>query len=144
MSDRANVQSQIVLTRLEDTDLTVVSSDQDIRGRTVFDRIGEEVGDVSGLLVDSEEYKVRFIEVSGGRFLGIGEKKLLIPVDAITRLDEKNVYIDQTRQHVGESPQYDPDLTTEQDWGGYYGHYGYSPYWNAGYVYPAYSMYGIR
>jgi len=142
MSDQANAQSPVELIRLKDTDLTVVAAEEDIRRRTVVDKGGEEIGKVDTLLIDSGEQKVRFVEISEGGFLGIGDHKVLIPVDAISKVDEKHVYIDQSRKQVGESPRYDPDIATKADWGGLYGYYGYSPYWTAGYMYPAFPYYG--
>lgn len=70
----------------------------------------------------------------------------LIPVEAITRIRDETVYINQTRQHIAGAPPYDPDLI-HKDAGkeGYYGdvyqHYGYPPYWEPGYVYPPFPFY---
>lgn len=131
------------LVKLGDTDLTVADPAEDIRGRMVLDRAGDEIGKVDALFIDDQETKVRFLEVSSGGFLGIGSDKVLIPVDAITRIDE-HVHIDQTRQHVAGAPKYDPSLAADYDtdyWGGAYGYYGYTPYWGPGYIYPAYPFY---
>lgn len=58
------MQSQVELLRLKDTDLTVLAPEQDIRGRTVIDFAGEEVGKVETLLIDSVDKHVRFMELS--------------------------------------------------------------------------------
>ncbi|MBM7790217.1 PRC-barrel domain-containing protein [Tenggerimyces flavus] len=135
--------AQSVLVRLGDTDLTVADGNDDVRGRVVVDRSGEEIGDVDGLLIDEEERRVRFLQVGSGGFLGIGTKKQLIPVDAVTRVDEDAVHIDVERDRVAAAPVYDPDLAqdlTQQRgfYEGLYGYYGYSPHWLPGYVYPGY------
>ncbi len=129
------------LYRLGDSNLTVAFPDEDVRGRKVFDRDGEEIGTVSDLLVDGHESKVRFLEVASGGILGIGESKVLIPVDAVTRVTDDAVHVDQTRERVAGAPRYDPTLAGRPYWENLYGHYGYGPYWRPGYVYPPYPRY---
>ena len=126
------------LLRLSDSDLTVSDPAEDIRGRAVVDRDGEEVGKVDDLMIDDREHKVRFMRVASGGFLGIGEQTFMIPIDAITRIEGDTVHIDQSREHVARGPGYDPDLEDQQYWVDVYGHYGYGPFWGPGYVYPRY------
>ena len=122
---------------LNDADLTVADNAQDVRGRKVLDKAGEDVGTVDDLMIDDREKKVRFLRVASGGFLGLGDTTVLIPVDAITRVTADAVYIDQTREHVAGGPVYDPELVANLDyWGGVYNHYGYQPYWSNGYSYP--------
>lgn len=120
---------------LKDTDLVVAGEDADVRGRTMVDRSGEDIGEVDGLMVDAEERKVRFLQVASGGFLGIGENKQLVPIDAVMRVDHDKVIIDKDREHVAAGPAYDPELTHVPDRGyyeGIYGHYGYAPFWTPG------------
>ncbi len=128
------------LRALSDSGLTVANPDEDIRGRKVLDRHGEEVGSVDDLLIDDRENKVRFLRIAAGGFLGLGEEKFLIPVEAITRISDDTVHIDQTREHVASGPRYDPNLVQDMGyWADAYGYYGYGPFWGPGYVYPPYS-----
>jgi sporulation protein YlmC with PRC-barrel domain len=69
---------------------------------------GEEIGKVDDLLVDQREKKVRFIEISSGGVLGIGDRKFLMPVDAITEIDDQKVTVGQNRQKITGAPPYDP------------------------------------
>ena len=125
------------LHKLGDSKLTVADNADDIRGRKVLDKAGEDVGTVDDLMIDDREKNVRFLRVASGGFLGIGDTMVLIPVDAITKVTADAVYIDRTREHVAGGPGYDPELVTDLDyWGSVYGYYGYSPYWSTGYVYP--------
>lgn len=57
-------------------------------------------------MIDTREQKVRLLEVESGGFLGMGETKVLIPVDAITRITDQDVYINDTREHVAGAPRY--------------------------------------
>ena len=117
------------LTRLRDTDRTVSSSDEDIRGRMAKDKDGRNLGTIEGLLIDEAERKVRFMEVASGGFLGLGQSKSFIPVEAITRMTPDEVYIGHTSEHVAGAPRYDPDLVeTKLDYFfNLYPYYGYPP-----------------
>ncbi len=127
------------LHRLKDSDLQLTDPKADIRGHKVKDVAGEEIGKVDELLVDEEEQKVRFLEVASGGLLGLGETKFLIPVEAVARITEAEVDINQTRAKVAGAPRYDPDLRERQHLSEVYGYYGYgTPYWGMGYVYPRY------
>ncbi|WP_066286660.1 PRC-barrel domain-containing protein [Arthrobacter sp. B6] len=127
------------LRKLSDTAQTVAERDDDIRGRDVKDRDGNDLGKVDDLLIDPEENKVRFLVVASGGFLGIGETNSFIPVETISRITSDEVHLDQKRDHVAEAPAYDPDLVAERDfYQSVYSYYGYQPYWTPGYVYPAY------
>ena len=129
------------LMKLSESDLTLANSDEDIRGRTLRDSNDEEIGNVEDLMIDADQRKVRFLQVGAGGFLGIGEKKFLIPVDAVTRIDEDNVWIDQAKSKIIGAPEYQPDLVGESYYDDVYGYYGYSPYWTPGYTYPPYPGY---
>lgn len=118
------------LSHLGDDDRTIASSDEDIRGRMVKDKDGLDVGKIEGLLVDDSDGKVRFMEVGSGGFLGLGESKSVIPVDAITRITADEVYITHTREHVAGAPDYDPDLVKADSnyFFNLYPYYGYTSY----------------
>jgi sporulation protein YlmC with PRC-barrel domain len=130
-------QKHPTLIKLGDTELTVANPAEDIRGHTVVDQSGEDIGTVDGLMIDDAERKVRFLHVAAGGFLGIGEKTFLIPVDAISRIEDDQVRVDQTRERITGGPSYNPDLAKQEDyWENSYGYYGYVPFWGAGYAYP--------
>ena len=125
------------LVRLSDTGLTLANLEDDVRGRKVIDRNGDEVGTVDGLVIDEEERQVRFLEVGSGGFLGLGAKKQLVPVDAITKVDEDVVQISHDRTHVAGGPVYDPEIVVERHYyEDVYGYYDYPPFWGPGYTYP--------
>ena len=129
------------LMKLSESDLMLADTSEDVRGRTVRDSADEEIGTVEDLMIDQEQRKVRFLQVGAGGFLGIGEKKFLIPVDAVSRIDEDNVWINQSKTQIIGAPAYQPDLVGEDYYDQLYGYYGYSPYWSPGYTYPPYPNY---
>jgi sporulation protein YlmC with PRC-barrel domain len=129
------------LRTIGDDGLTTTDPAEDVRGRRVLDNTGKDIGDVDDLLVDDREHKVRFLRVAAGGFLGLGETKFLIPVDAITDVDDKAVHVDQTRDHVASGPRYEPKLMNVPYLSDIYSHYGYVPYWGLGYMYPLYPFF---
>jgi hypothetical protein len=128
-ADQPGAEKVPQLVRLRDTDRTVSRSDEDIRGRMAKDKDGHDLGTIEGLLIDEAERKVRFMEVASGGFLGLGESKSLIPVEAITRMTPDAVYIGHTLEHVAGAPRYDPELVeTRLDYFfNLYPYYGYPP-----------------
>ena len=117
------------LVELDDVGKTVADKDEDIRGRHVIDKDGHTLGKIVALLIDDKERKVRFFQVESGGFLGLGEKKSLIPIDTIVSIDADEVHIDQPGATVAAAP--------------IYGHYGIMPFWGFGYVYPPYPRYAV-
>ncbi len=114
------------LIRLSDSDLILEDQTQDVRGLDVYDTNGEEIGTVEGLYVDEEERKVRFLDVAAGGFLGLGEKNLLIPVEAVREVNEDGVVVDKSREKVAGSPPFDtsvvPQAPYQRDIYDYYGY----------------------
>lgn len=127
------------LKMLSDSVFTFADPAEDVRGRTVLDADGEEVGEVRDLVVDTESAKVRFLQLGAGGFFGIGEETFLVPVDAVTGIGPDTVSIDRARERMREAPRYQPELATGPDYyESLYGWWGYPPYWAGGYVPGAY------
>lgn len=129
-----NAQDEL-LVKLSDAGLTVSDPSADIRGRKVIDEHGDAIGDVSALFIDKGERKVRMLQVDAGGFLGLGERHFLIPAEAVAGVTRNEVRIKQTREHVTNSPAYEPNLIEVRNgdyWEPYYGYYGYEPYWGGG------------
>lgn len=127
------------LEKLSDAHLTVNDPHEDIRGRKVRDKDGKDIGKVDDLLIDTRERKVRLMRVESGGFLGVGETKVLIPIDAITKISDDAIHVNQTRDHIAHAPRYDPALANDDlYWNQVYGYYGFGGFWGSGYVYPAF------
>jgi sporulation protein YlmC with PRC-barrel domain len=130
------------LLKLGESDAVVRDPSEDIRGRKVFDAKFEEIGKVDDLLVDEQELKVRFIQISSGGLLGIGDRKILLPVDAVTQVNDDAVFVDQDRERLTGAPAYDPAIVDETYLNSVYDYYGYAPFWGTGYAYPSFPYYG--
>jgi sporulation protein YlmC with PRC-barrel domain len=131
------LSSDASLYTLGDFGETVAGSAEDVRGREVKDGTGNVIGSVADLLVDDREHKVRFLLVERGGFLGFGQTKTLIPVDAIAKITKDKVVLDQSRKRVAAAPLYDPALVDDRPYhSSIFGYYGYAPFWGVGYGYP--------
>ncbi|MDQ6672607.1 MAG: PRC-barrel domain-containing protein [Chloroflexota bacterium] len=108
--------SQSALHTVDEDSLEFVVPDEDVRGRTVLDEVGEHIGVVDALLVADAQHRVRFLRVKTGGLLGLGDTtSFLIPIDAATSIDDNAVHVDQALAHVGRGPVYNPDLMDNLD-----------------------------
>jgi sporulation protein YlmC with PRC-barrel domain len=90
------------LVKLSDSGLRLQDRASDVRGLAVFSENGEQLGSVEDFYVDTVEREVRFLEVGAGGFLGLGEKRFLIPVEAV-KIYEDGVTVDRSSEKVNES-----------------------------------------
>ncbi|BCY13070.1 PRC-barrel domain-containing protein [Actinoplanes sp. L3-i22] len=136
--------SSIELIKLSDSDRMVGDPAEDIRGRTVQDRDGNDLGRVDDLLIDPEEQKVRMLHVAHGGILGFGATSSYVPIEAIRAIDDDVVHVAEPKQIVAGAPRYDPELIDATEYyNELYRHYGYAPFWSNGYIYPGYPYYRI-
>ena len=98
----AHPAGQSKLIKLSDSEFRFEDPALDIRGLDVFNQNGKQMGNVEDLYIDPEERKVRFLDVAAGGFLGLGEKRFLIPVEAVAKIYDDGVTVDQTREEVSE------------------------------------------
>ncbi len=126
------------LISLRDSHMATRDRAEDIRGCKVVDAAGKDIGKVEGLLIDEHQKKIRFLQVASGGFLGMGELKVLIPVEAVSKISGDVVHVDQTHEHIAGAPGFDPKLHAvgQRYYEGLYAYYGYGPFWGPDYVYP--------
>ncbi len=99
----ASPVAQPKLVKLSDSGFRLGDRASDVRGLGVFGRNGERMGNVKDLYVDTLEREVRFLGVGAGGFLGLREKRFLIPVEAVAEFREGGVTVDQqSRETVSE------------------------------------------
>jgi sporulation protein YlmC with PRC-barrel domain len=94
----------IGLIRLGDSDFVPANPEDDLRGKAVYDPEGQRIGSVDDLYIDRQEREVRFLDVGAGGFLGMGEKRFLVPVEAVTEVAEDRVAIEPGRTEKVEGP----------------------------------------
>src|SRR5919112_570281 len=94
----------IGLVRLGDSDFVPANPEDDLRGKDVYDAQGQPMGSVEDLYIERKEREVRFLEVGAGGFLRIGEKRFLVPVEAVRQVTEDRVTIEPERTQKVEGP----------------------------------------
>ena len=94
----------IGLVRLGDSDFVPANPEDEVRGKAVYVVDGKVIGSVEDLYIDRQELEVRFLEVGAGGFLGIGEKRFLVPVEAVVKVAEEWVAIEPERTQKVEGP----------------------------------------
>ena len=101
---RHPTRAGIGLVRLGDSDFVPANPEDDVRGKDTYDAEGRRIGSVEDLYIERKEREVRFLEVGAGRFLGIGEKTYLVPVEAVVEVAEDRVTIEPGRTEKVEGP----------------------------------------
>jgi len=87
-------------------------------GDDVYNREGEELGDIKEIMLDMRIGRIGYVVLAFGGFLGMGEKFFAVPWDAI-RLDEKSkrLVLDVDRERLVNAPGFDkehwPDMADE-------------------------------
>lgn len=99
-----------MLVKMSDSGFGVNSRESDIRRLGVYNRNGEQIGSVEDFYVDTQEREVRFLEVGAGGFMGLGEKRFLIPVEAVTNFREGGVTVSESSEEISESPPFDTKI----------------------------------
>jgi sporulation protein YlmC with PRC-barrel domain len=108
------------LVKLDDFEGELEEHWWEARGLAVLDKHGDEVGTVEDLYIyeDAQAVHLLKIEIEGSHFL--------IPVDAITNVQDDGVNVEQDKGTIMESPEHDsedvPDRETSR---AAYDHYGY-------------------
>jgi hypothetical protein len=97
------------LVKLDDFGGEVGEHWQNTRGRALLDKNGDEVGTVEELYVWKEPTTVHLIKVSGE------EGSFLIPVHAVTSVDDDGVKLETARSKVTDSPEYGSDEVPDDE-----------------------------
>ena len=100
------------LVKLDDFEGELEEHWQDVQGRKVIDKNGDEVGTVEELYIWEGPSTVHLISVSGD------ERNFLIPIHTVTNVDEEAVALEVGKGKVVDSPQFDledvPDPETRR------------------------------
>ena len=97
-------QAGMGLVRLGDSGFVPANIEDNLCGRDVYDPHGQRMGTVEDLYVDRQTREVRFLEVGIGGFLGIGERRFLVPVEAVTEVSEGQVIVEPDRTERVDGP----------------------------------------
>lgn len=125
----------VCLVDLEGSGLQLAHASDDVRGLTVVDPHGHRVGEVDGLVIDEEERRVRLLVVASGGILGLGRTNRMVPVDAVSWVDDV-VVVETSHERIHEGNGYETDRVQSPRYDEVYAHFGYLPFWGPTYVDP--------
>ena len=98
---------------------------QDVRGREVRDRSGQEVGTVEDTYVDREGSTARFLVV--GAAPGFDGRRFLVPTEAVSVISDEEVTLNQDRDKVADSPRFEGEHGPDRQYQiTIYRYYGYA------------------
>lgn len=97
-------QAGIGLVRLGDSDFVPANPEDYLRGKDVYDPHGQRMGRVEDLYIDRQAREVRFLEVGAGGFLGIGERRFLMPAEDVTKVLDDQVIVEPDRTEGADGP----------------------------------------
>lgn len=102
-------------------------------GNDVYNRVGEDLGDVKEIMLDVPTGRVSYAVLSFGGFLGMGEKLFAVPWAALTLdTENKRFTLDVAKDRLVNAPGFDkdnwPDMS-DQTWANHvHDYYGTKPY----------------
>ncbi|HEV7372832.1 PRC-barrel domain-containing protein [Arenibaculum sp.] len=89
-----------------------VSAD-DMMGRPVMGTDGQQLGEVSDVIVDPETMEMRRLVIDSGGFLGFGAKRIALDRDQVEIRPEEGIMARElTREDVEALPEFDPEGET--------------------------------
>lgn len=135
---------RVEMVTLRDSELVLASPDDDVRGMSVVDANGHRLGEVDDLVVDAQHRRARLLVVTSGGILGLGARQQLVPVEAVTRVDDRvhvdlalgSAHRDAGRSETDRPEDDDPSLADAPTYAAVYGYYGFTPFWGMGYITP--------
>lgn len=105
-------------------------------GTPIVNKMGEDLGEVKEIMLDTAHGKISYVVISFGGFLGLGDKLFAIPMEAfkVDTVGEKLI-LNVEKDKLKDAPGFDKDNWPEtQDYKYHdeiYSFYGYEPYWKS-------------
>lgn len=114
----------------------VVSSASSLMGNVVRNLEGDTLAKIKELMVDLDDGRVTYAVLSFDGFLGINEKLVAVPWDALTLdLEAHEFILDIEKEKLEGAPGFDKDSwpqMADRQWAQkIYEYYGHRPYWDA-------------
>lgn len=90
-------------------DPALISSER-VTGTDVFNHEGEKLGSIDAMLIDKQSGQVRFVVMSFGGFLGIGERYHQLPWTGLTYdTDRKGYVVNISHDNLKNAPAFSRD-----------------------------------
>jgi sporulation protein YlmC with PRC-barrel domain len=108
---------------------TTFISAEEIEGMTVVSQTGEELGEIESVRVDPQSGEIKFVNISKGGAIGIGEEETAVPFEAL-RFDRQNERATLTvnESKLDNAPQ-QANMSDDEFHRNLESHYGIGPAW---------------
>lgn len=108
---------------------TTSMSAEKMEGMKVVSQTGEEIGEIKSAKTDQQSGKIKFVTISKGGVLGMGEEETAVPFEAL-RLDEQNERATLTvnESKLDNAPQ-QANMSDDEFQRNLESHYGVAPAW---------------
>ncbi|MBI2256627.1 MAG: PRC-barrel domain-containing protein [Proteobacteria bacterium] len=108
---------------------SLISADK-VRGTDIYNRRGDNLGEVESVMIDKRSGKVAYAVVAFGGFLGIGTERRALPWNALTYdVDLGGYLVEADDDLLRDTPVY-TESQSDMEWGSrLHGHSGVPPYW---------------
>lgn len=122
------------MTKAEELSEDVVRTDE-IIGVDVVNKGGENLGAIKDIVLDKYEGQVRYVVLSFGGILGMGDKLFALPWKAIHYDESEDSFVlDVDKERLKNAPGFDKDNWpnfSDREWGQtIFNFYGSQPYWD--------------
>jgi sporulation protein YlmC with PRC-barrel domain len=110
---------------------SLISADK-VHGTDIYNRNGDNLGEVENVMIDKHTGKVAYAVVTFGGFLGIGAERRALPWSVLTYDVDKGGYVVAAADDVlRQAPLYGPEAERDPEWGNrVHGLFGVPPYWH--------------
>ncbi|WP_374651541.1 PRC-barrel domain-containing protein [Dongia sp.] len=126
MEDRRETQE----TLKKDETGSLISADK-VQGTDIYNRRGDNLGEVESVMIDKRSGKVAYAVVTFGGFLGIGSERRALPWNVLSYNTDLGGYVVDAEDDVlRRTPVYADNNNIDPEWGKrLHGHFGVPPYW---------------
>ena len=105
-----------------------------LEGDKVFNNAGDELGEITNIMIDVPNGRVAYAVLSFGGFLGMGNKLFAVPWDVLQLDTESKCFVlDVDKDKLETAPGFDKDhwpSMADRRWAtDIHSYYGSTPYW---------------
>lgn len=127
-SEAGQTPSQLQTTQQEQQ----VKSTNKLIGRAVMGRQGQEIGNISDIMIDTRTGQVAYALVSSGGVLGMGENQYIVPWNALHIDPQTNqLALNMSKDQLKDAPK-GQTVATRKQAEKIFQFYGVAPYWERG------------
>jgi sporulation protein YlmC with PRC-barrel domain len=108
---------------------TTFISTEELKGMTVVSQTGEAIGEIESVKVDQQSGEIKFVNISKGGVIGMGEQETAVPFEAL-RFDQQNERVTLTvnESKLDNAPQ-QANMSDDEFQRNLESHYGIAPAW---------------